>query len=273
MNNMFNLTVTGLGVLVSSLLKQANRSNNPGMEVSCNHLHLRPQPSSSFPVWPFIDHKAGGYNKTGLLLALLAIYEYYSRSHTTMAGAPKANSKSQRSWLSGALPLGSLLFSIHDLLSESSTLIAWSWTGYENRLPRGPVPHLHGSLTILAMALGLYLAHLSAANSRLTKAISHPLWFLFGAGNSYVMYSYRNWTGYAGGLGVAVFLMSILPLVFWAAADTAVGRREPGDRGLNIAKTYTTALAVYCILNLLSIFTVAYAFVPGGVYFRERTDL
>ncbi|KAF8905015.1 Frag1/DRAM/Sfk1 family-domain-containing protein [Gymnopilus junonius] len=249
----YSSIVTGLGILLSSLLKQANRSNNP--------------------VWPFINHKAGGYNKTGLLLALVAIYEYYSRRHAVAHTDSRAKPQRQRGLLSGALPLGSLLFSVHELLSESSTLIAWSWTGYENRLPRGPVPHLHGSLTILAMAVGLYIAHLSATNSRFTKAISHPLWFLFGAGSSYVMYSYRNWTGYAGGLGVAVFLTSILPLVFWAAADAAVGGRQGRNRGFAIAKTYTTALAVYCILILLSIFTVAYAFVPGGIYLRERTDL
>jgi hypothetical protein len=29
---------------------------------------------------------------------------------------------------------------------------------------------------------------------------------------------------------------------------------------------------VYCVLNVVSIFTVAYAFVPGGVYLRGRTD-
>lgn len=84
------------------------------------------------------------------------------------------------------------------------------------------------------------------------------------------MYAYRNWIGYAGGLGVAVFLMSVLPQVFDLAAATATAG---GGTGLRISKTYTMALGVYCLLNLASIFTVAYAFVPGGVYLRERTDL
>ncbi|PPQ91001.1 hypothetical protein CVT25_013926 [Psilocybe cyanescens] len=245
--------VTGLGVIISSLLKQANRSNNP--------------------VWPFINYKAEGYNKTGLVLALLAIYEYYTRP-----SSPNRSSSTSRNTvkpstspnpLLGTLPLGSLLFCLHNLLSESSTLIAWSWTGYEDHLPRGPVPHFHGFLTILAMALGLLLASASTEKNKLGDVLSSPAWFLFGSGSSYIMYAYRNWIGYAGGLGVAVFLMSVLPLAFNAAAASAT----VGGAGMRISKIYTTALGVYCLLNLASIFTVAYAFVPGGVYLRERTDL
>lgn len=161
-------------------------------------------------------------------------------------------------------------------------MIAWSWTGYEHRLPRGPVPHIHGSLTITAMAFGLLAALWSSSSTPLTKSVeevkgkqpevnsplSHPLWFAFGASSAYIMYAYKNWTGYAGGLGLAAFLMSILPQVFQAASLAAVGGKASA-----VAKTYTIAMAVYCLLNLASIFTAAYAFVPGGVYLRERTDL
>ncbi|KDR76390.1 hypothetical protein GALMADRAFT_226084 [Galerina marginata CBS 339.88] len=258
----YQAIVTGLGVLVSSLLKQANRSNNP--------------------VWPFINHKAGGYNKTGLALALLAVYEYSTRpqvASTSISPSVLTNTKSkyhqQRNPYLAALPLGSLLFSLHNFLSDSSTLIAWSWTGYENRLPRGPVPHVHGSLTILAMALGLLIAQVSSTSKRawIKRALSHPVWFLFGAGSSYVMYTNRDWTGYLGGLGLALFFMSILPLGFNAAAESAAAAVTVMGVDQAVAKTYTIALGVYCVLNLASIFTVAYAFVPGGVYLRERTDL
>jgi len=233
-------------------------------------------------VWPFINHKAGGLNKTGILLATLAIYEYMTRGvvlSNLSTSEEKISSESsitrrKSPWL-GALPLGSLLFCLHNLLSDSSTLVAWSWTGYENRLPRGPVPHLHGSLTISALAFGILIGHLSSTNKKGKNVLSHPLWFIFGAASSYVLYTYRNWTGYAGGLGVAIFLMSILPLGFRAASD-ASGGMDPATcdhKDLAVSKTYTIALAVYCVLNLASVFTVAYAFVPGGVYFRERTDL
>jgi hypothetical protein len=232
-------------------------------------------------VWSFINHKAGGLNKTGIVLATLAIYEYATRNVELLPNFSTSKQKTSFStarrrspWL-GALPLGSLLFCLHNLLSDSSTLVAWSWTGYENRLPRGPIPHLHGSLTITAMTLGMWLGHSSTTNEKRKRFISHPLWFLFGAASSYVLYTYRNWTGYTGGLGVAIFLMSILPLGFQVASDAAVGVNEvtSGHKNPPVAKTYTIALAVYCVLNLASIFTVAYAFVPGGVYLRERTDL
>lgn len=102
----------------------------------------------------------------------------------------------------------------------------------------------------------------------INNPLSHPLWFAFGASSAYIMYTYRNWTGYAGGLGLAAFLMSILPQVFQVASTAAARGKTPA-----VAKTYTIATFVYCLLNLASVFTAAYAFVPGGVYFRERTDL
>jgi len=122
------------------------------------------------------------------------------------------------------------------------------------------------------MALGLSFAQLSRERQRFASMVSHPIWFLFGSASAYVLYSYRDWTGYFGGLCVSIFLTSVIPLVFNSVAKSAVGTNSNGDHEVAIAKTYTTALGVYCVLNLMSIFTVAYAFVPGGVYFRERTD-
>jgi hypothetical protein len=155
--------------------------------------------------------------------------------------------------VAAALPLGSLLFTLVNLLADSSTLIAWSWTGYENGLPKGPSPHLHGSLTFIAQSLGLLLC------STLTSSFG---WFLYGAASAFVLHQYRNWPGYIGGLNLAVFIMSIIPMVLQRAAAT----RDP-------ALTYSLAMLIYCLLQVAGVFTVAYAFVPGGEYFRERTDL
>ena len=120
---------------------------------------------------------------------------------------------------------------------------------------------------------------------------------LLGAGAAYVVYAYRDWVGYAGGLVEAAFLMAMLPAAFAHAArgvgvsgvegdldGAKIGARdakvagtsdtkETKDAGERTATVYTAALGVYCALTLASIFTVAYAFVPGGVYLRERTDL
>lgn len=218
-----------------------------------------------------LTQDCGGYNKTGLVLASLALYEFHTRpsysahEQTTETAAPGvrlAIADVGRHWFSSAVSLGSLLFSLHCLLSDSGTLIAWSWTGYEDRRPRGPQPNLHGSITLVAQCLGLLISVL--AISRQSNILTHPLWFIYGAASSAVMYRYRNWPGYIGGLHLAIFMMSIIPQVLQDAASTSKGR---------IAKTYFTAWLVACLLDLANVWTVAYAFVPGGVYLRERSDM
>ncbi|THH00526.1 hypothetical protein EW145_g7066 [Phellinidium pouzarii] len=84
----------------------------------------------------------------------------------------------------------------------------------------------------------------------------------FGAASSFVLYSYKNWFGYAGGLGIAVFLMSIIPQIIVNTANKVY-----------IGRTYFTAFFVTILLYLADVWTVAYAFVPGGQYLRERSDM
>ncbi|KAJ3877210.1 Frag1/DRAM/Sfk1 family-domain-containing protein [Lentinula edodes] len=238
--------MTGLGLMLSSLSKHVNHSNNP--------------------VWPFIDERSGGYNKEGLLLAFLALYEFFTRPDEE-GRSPESEKNdsaepvSATHWLLGALPLGSFIFILHSLFADPSTLIAWSWTGYENGRPRGPLPHLHGSLTLLFQSIGLLIA-LQAVTRSKVHLLANPLWFVFGSASSYVMYTHRNWPGYLGGLGLAIFVMGSLPLILRNASSTRA-----------VFKTSFTAMLVYCLLALANVWTVAYAFVPGGVYLRERTDL
>ncbi|KAI9066122.1 hypothetical protein FKP32DRAFT_1707081 [Trametes sanguinea] len=248
----YQAIVTGLGFLVSSLSKHANDGNNP--------------------VWPFVDGRSGGYNKTGIALALLALYEFATRP-PALAAAPVAPSSAdatkkshdasppQAHWFPASLALGGFIFTLHSLISDPSTLIAWSWTGYPIK---GPIPNVHGSLTHVAQALGLGLAAFLSRPGSSADALAHPLWFACGAGSAYVMYAYKDWTGYAGGLGVAFFLMSIFPPVWAYVAQAGKGR---------VARTMAIAWLVVCLYDVASTFTVAYAFVPGGEYFRERTDL
>ncbi|KAJ6513352.1 Frag1/DRAM/Sfk1 family-domain-containing protein [Mycena sanguinolenta] len=247
--------LTALGFLLSSVLKQANHSNNP--------------------VSPLVNSESGGYNKIGFVLAALAIYEHHSREPQVAQGQPKKGKQNgkftpsepvvspQGHWLTGAVPLGSLIFILHNLLSDTSTLIAWNWTGYVDYQPRGPVPHLHGSLTFIAQALG-FLLTLTLAS---TDVLSHPLWFAYGSAATAVLYTYKNWLGYIGGLNLAVFIMSVIPVVLQRASAAA------GSSWESTGKVYFTAMLVYCLLAAASIWTVAYAFVPGGIYLRERTDI
>ena len=221
-----------------------------------------------------MNERSGGWNKTGIALVILALFEFASRPDTTATSstkssppadrtAPAPTPKSSPHWLPASLALGGLIFSLHSLLSDPTTLIAWAWTGFPLS---GPVPAQHGSLTHVAQALGLALAaFLASSTPDALTSLTHPLYLAFGAGSAYVMYAYKDWAGYAGSLGVAVFLMSIVPAV-WARARDAAGAGGAG-------KTAAMAWLVVCLFDVASTFTVAYAFVPGGEYFRERTDL
>lgn len=260
------LIVTGLGLIFSSLSKHANHSNNPGMCALVTLAHEL----KVWSVWPLVNAESGGYNKSGLVLALLALSELHTRSDnirdghiTEYAVTPTAvDSKRARDrhWLLPALSLGSLIFSLHCFLSDSSTLIAWSWSGYENGLPRGPQPNLHGALTLVAQCLGVLIS-MSLGH---TDILTNPVWFLYGASSSFAMYRYKGWLGYGGGLNFAIFLMSIIPQVFEGAAAHSPGR---------VGKMYFTAFLTACLFDLANVWTVAYAFVPGGTYLRERSDL
>lgn len=205
-----------------------------------------------------MDENTGGYNKTGILLALLAVTELSLRP------APKVSTPAQKgavskSWITSGLALGSLIFTLHSLLADSTTLIAWSWTGYP---VQGPVPHLHGFLTIIAQCLGLAIPTLLPLT--LIDVLCHPVWFVYGAASAYVTYRHRDWVGYLGGLNLTVFSMSVLPIILSVVAEAS------NDR---LARTYALTFFVTCLLYFASMWTVAYAFVPGGVYLRERTDM
>ncbi|KAH8117743.1 Frag1/DRAM/Sfk1 family-domain-containing protein [Phellopilus nigrolimitatus] len=240
----------GLGLILSSLSKHANHANNP--------------------VWPMLDTRSGGYNKTGLFLAVLSVLELVTRgpddkkrlADVYRSGPAKGNIAHKSTvctpscWLPQALSFGSLIFSLHCFLTDSSTLIAWTWTGYPIK---GPVPHIHGTFTLFAQSAGL-LIPLVAPSA--TSLLASPFWFLFGAVCSVILYTYNDWLGYTGGLGLAIFLMSIIPQTSQlVSASTCVGR------------TYFAAFLVTVLLYLANVWTVAYAFVPGGEYLRERSDL
>lgn len=215
-----------------------------------------------------VNESSGGYNKIGLGLAMLALFESHTRPSqpakrkVPVSAQPESEIAADSKWLPAAVALGSLIFSLHCLLADSSTLIAWSWTGYADRRPRGPQPHLHGSITLIAQSIGLLIPILLSSQGH--RVLTHPLWFAYGVASAFTMYQYRNWLGYIGGANLAVFLMSIIPQVLHGAAVASQAR---------MVRTFFTALLVTCLLDLANVWTVAYAFVPGGVYLRERTDL
>ena len=219
-----------VGLILSSIAKFANHTNNP--------------------VWPILHSGNGGWNKTGFILAVFSVLRSTRRT-TTNGGDYTPPGKSKGSAVLAGLGLGGLLFAMHSLLSDSSTMILWVWEGYP---VRGPLAAPHGALTILAMSLGLF--------SGLTFPGFIGSWTAFGIGSvgAGVLTCYSNWTGYYGALVLAMYLMGVAPILITSAVH-----HSP-------AITFGFGFFVYNIMVLFHVWVVAYAFVPGGPLVREHTD-
>ncbi|KAK3631620.1 Protein cwh43 [Elasticomyces elasticus] len=222
-----------LGLILSSLAKFSNATNNP--------------------VWPILHSGNGGWNKTGLAIFGLAIARMYMRKSAMAATPSTQHSEAKPKGLSGlaGLGFGALCFIFHSLLSDSSTMIAWSWTGYPIS---GPMPVPHGMMTFAAMGLGVL--------SGLYVPGIYRTWSAFGVASVAAMvltYS-ENWTGFYGGLVLTIYSMGATPVLVGNMLRFSVGR------------TFGIAFCGYNFLVLFHCWCVGYAFVPGGQYVRERTD-
>ncbi|KAI0048975.1 hypothetical protein FA95DRAFT_1604785 [Auriscalpium vulgare] len=273
----YHAVVTLTGLLVSALSKHLNDGNNPA--------------------WPIVDEKSGGYHKPILVLALLALLELATRPASSsfpesVAPSPSTPAPSRKNppsssipspsepWFLPGLALGALIYSLHERLADPSTLIAWSWTGYP---VTGPHPHVHAGLTLFAQALGLTLGLLLSSSSRstvvspLTSSVrgqtqnttsnlfTHPLVFALGHFSAYTLLTYTSWRGYFGGLAHAVFLMASAPHVIQQAGSAA--------RARGAGRVFGVAWLTWIVFIFIGTFTVAYAFVPGAMPFREKTNL
>lgn len=219
-----------IGLIASSIAKFAFWTNNP--------------------IWPIMHEGNGGWNKTGILLFVLALARIWSRSPADGGGSHNSEKPRGSSALAG-LGFAGALFGLHSLLSDSSTMILWVWDGYP---VRGPLAVPHGAWTIFAMGLGLVfgLFYPNVARS----------WTAFGVGSlgAAVLTCFNQWFGYYGGLTLAIYIMAITPVLISNAVRFAPGR------------TFFLGFFVYNFMVLFHVWVVAYAFVPGGPLVREHTD-
>jgi hypothetical protein len=206
--------------------------------------------STNNPVWPIMHAENGGWNKLGLLLGILAVLRSH-RKPIPSGGDYAASTGEKGSSLLAAFGLGGLLFAMHSLLSDSSTMISWVWEGFP---VRGPVAVPHGVLTIFAMGAGLVYGLFCP---RVAGS-----WTAFGIGSlgAALLTCYSRWTGFYGGLALAFYVMAVAPVLVSSA-----GRHYP-------AATFGLGGLVYVFLILFHVWVVAYAFVPGGPLVREHTD-
>lgn len=221
-----------LGLIASSIAKMACWANNP--------------------IWPIMKSDTGGWNKTGILLAIISCIRLAQRNNPSqITVAPPSVARPDSGMLSAA-GLAGLMFGLHTLLCDSSTLILWVWDGYP---VTGPLVIPHGVVTIVTMGLGILVSGYTSTLQSWSAFAAACLGALF-------LYSFAGWWGYLGGLTLAVYLMAItLPFLQIASLD------------LNPGRVFCVAFLIYDFLVLAHVWVVAYAFVPGGPYLRERTDL
>lgn len=197
------------------------------------------------------------------MISILALCEFATRpasENPPLETGPTDIVQSNFSRRASYLALGSSLFGLHSIYASTSTTIAWSWTGFP---VKGPVIGVHDPMVLSAMSIGAYLSSTTVSSRLVTRSS----FISFGAASLYTMFKYRNWVGFIGSLCYAMFLCAILPSVLFQAASLT------DNRGSNIASIFGFSWLTYVVISLADVWTVAYAFVPGGKLLRERTDL
>lgn len=225
------------GLLLSSLSKYMNHSNNP--------------------LWPFMNSTNGGQHPLGLTLTVLCIMERFSRTFDTPTQTSKAGQRARAphntgDQLTAALGMGSLLFALHMFLTDSGTVIAFGWTGHPIK---GPTAVGQGWIVLLAMAAGTAIA---AHKPAFCNDHALPMVGVLAISNAALLF-FWNWASFIGGLGIAV----ILPLIALPVASAALCNHP--------IKIMLWSWLVADLLTFFQVLTVAYAFVPGGMPFREKT--
>ncbi|KAL8953607.1 MAG: hypothetical protein Q9222_000533 [Ikaeria aurantiellina] len=217
-----------IGLVLSSVAKFAFWTNNP--------------------IWPIMHAENGGWNKIGLCIAIAAILRS-TRTATENRGGIDTAERPSTPPLLASLGLAGLLFGMHSLLSDSSTMVLWVWDGFP---VRGPIA-ANGILTIVAMGTGILVGLL------FNGALARWTCLLLASIGAFILTSFSNWFGYLGALLVAIAIMALAtPLVISAVRQGPV--------------TFGLGFLVYNIMVLAHVWVVAYAFVPGGPLMREHTD-
>lgn len=216
------------GLLMSAIVKFMWQTNNP--------------------IWPIMHAENGGWNLTGLVLAVPAALRFTRRRTLNSGDADQIKDGSN---ILAALSLGGLFFGLHSLLSDTSTMILWVWDGYPIR---GPTANTSAWYTIFAMTGGILLG---LFRPQLVQSYS---FYAIGCVGATVLTYFHHWFGYLGALTTATFLMAVaFPIISNASKK-------------NPAATFGLGFFFYNFMVLFHVWVVAYAFVPGGPLVREHTD-
>ncbi|CAH7687147.1 Frag1/DRAM/Sfk1 family-domain-containing protein [Phakopsora pachyrhizi] len=231
-----------LGLILSVAIKYANYSLNP--------------------MWPIMRLNNGGWNRLGLIIGIWASFRL-RRTQELKSKVSSIDSDSSTlydlkvSWWRAVLGFGGAIFATHTLFTDSGTVIAWVWDGYPIT---GPIAAKHGYMIIIAMCIGLFLSN---SNSNVVRG---PQWFSMGAVSAFGLMNYHGWLGFSSGCVFCIFILSLLPRFI---EDLIKSSKPYGWSAVGLG--FGLSYLIYDVMELVHTFTVAYAFVPGGNIFRERT--
>lgn len=278
-------TVFAIGILSTVVLKFLNYSVNP--------------------LWCIVDKDSNGWNKTGLVLALLAYTEKSLRPNRLEPQPPSAisapanvtpvqNGTAIRTNFASSHPglvacgFGSLIFLIQTFISDASTIITWNWSGYPVKDQPTYMDHVPVVISCAAVAIiqpfafELYRNVLGRdlQNPRIRSYMdrTQDRQRIFGiiafaacialcsrtaswAPQELALSILNERNGFIAGCVVIAYILQALPRYF------------QGMSALRSYKHFGHAMLLYVVLDVLSVVTVAYAFVPGGQLFRERGGL
>lgn len=206
---------------------------------------------SNNPIWPILHDEDQGWNKEAMLLILISsmITPYVNETNFAKSGIikPKIGFFSK---FFIAIGFGSLIFSIHQMFVDASTIIYWSWEGYGET--QGPLQWPWSALTCAVMLFGASTSFLFVRRPLVPSIVLMV--------STAVLYTseIKEWSKFIGGLFYVVSVVWSIPNIIVAASDAK-----------SIA-VFAFGFFLYVILVLAHVWTVAYAFVPFGWVLRER---
>ncbi|CCK73481.1 Cwh43p NDAI_0G04980 [Naumovozyma dairenensis CBS 421] len=229
-----------LGLAISVVLKMGFYSNNP--------------------IWPIL-------NETMAVITILGMYfghlvfgmltPFTNQIHKSQKASMSLVNKSNCLFvhkLAISLGFGSLVFGIHQLMTDASTTIYWSWEGYNER-GQGPLAWPWSALTCLVMLVAVLTSY------KFSTSPLFPSLFLVLSTAVLCNRAIVEWNKYIfGGLLYIIAMIWLIPIFFNALSL------------LNSIWVFVFGFFTYIILVLAHVWVVAYAFVPFGWLLRERIE-
>lgn len=211
---------------------------------------------SNNPVWPIMRESTGGLNKSGLIVAsviglLAPIVNSVNFTETKVKNLQRVNVSFIKKFIF-SICFGSLIFAIHQLVTDSSTVIFWAWEGYNNG-SHGPLAYPWSALTCGAMVF--------AATTALffISRIEIPALLLIASTGVMASPDFHEWDKFLyGGLPYVISIIWFIPFYLSCAG--------------NIKSLWVFVLStfIYFVFIVAHVYPVAYAFVPFGWVLRER---